>query len=490
MKPARRSAERLQQRRLLNGALAKPDPKSGVEGQASRDSALGTAARCLARAGWALALLTAGCSGGPREPAPEPHTAANLKAAPSAEAAETEPKPSVNDPFAGTLQEVAAARGLAIRAPVRGLRVTRAEMLDEVEGEIEREVPAHALEATREILVSLGLAPIDFDYATSIRRVMTAKLAGFYQPRTKTMYLAQDLPAMEQIITLNHELVHALQDQHFGLGDRLRYREDAGDEQAALHALAEGDATSLMLDLMVRPQGKNALDIQGDILEGSESLPPEAGEVPGVIVRSIIAPYRDGLEFVHWLRRRGGWAAVTAAWARPPVSTEQVIHPEKYQRGEAPLVVEVPAPPGAGWRATYHDVMGEQGLRAVLEEWRSPAAAAQAASGWGGDRVAVYSLDDQRAVAWRMRSDDDASARRLVSALDQGFFKAKPPSAPSGLGGVATKRCQARALGALALASKGRDVVVVVGAHPVAGTTGKSAGCPSAQRWAARIVGN
>src|SRR5690606_24847389 len=120
-----------------------------------------------------------------------------------------------------------------------------------------------------------------------------------------------------QVITLNHELVHALQDQHFGLGDRLRYRADAGDEQAALHALAEGDATSLMLDLMVRPSGKTALDIQGDIMQGAESLPPEAGEVPGVIVRSIVAPYRDGLEFVHWLRRRSGWAGVTAAWKRP-----------------------------------------------------------------------------------------------------------------------------------------------------------------------------
>lgn len=467
---------------------APQQPPQGVEGLAPAGSTRragepdggspGAALRWLVAATACAWLLNCG---GPAEPGPEPHTAADLDVAASADPAEPPQRPAVRDPFADTLQEVAAARGLAIRAPVRGLRVTRPEMLDEVEREVEREVPAQAIEGTRELVVSLGLAPLDFDYGTAIRRVMTAKLAGFYQPRTKTMYLAQDLPAMEQVVTLNHELVHALQDQHFGLGDRLKYRADAGDEQAALHALAEGDATSLMLDLMVRPSGKTALDIQGDIMEGADSLPEEAGEVPGVIVRSIVAPYRDGLEFVNWIRRRSGWAGVTAAWKRPPVSTEQIIHPEKYLSAEAPLVVALPVGPGAGWQATYHDVMGEQGLRAVLGEWHSAARVNRVSEGWGGDRIVVYASGSQRAVAWQLRWDDDAGAKRLALALDLGFIGSKAPTG---------KGCKERSRGALALAFKGRDVIVVAGAHPVAGAPGVVARCVDAQRWAAAILSN
>lgn len=416
--------------------------------------------------------LVVGCS--PR--AVEPSTGASPIAdgAPIAQSAapiEAEP-PAPHDPFQGTLLEVAAARGLAVKGPVVGRRVNREEMLDEVDREIANEVPKRAIDGTQEILVALNLAPPDFDYGSAIRRVMTAKLAGFYQPRTKTMFLAQDLPVMEQIITLNHELVHALQDQHFDLGAKLDYRDDAGDEQAALHALAEGDATSLMVDLMVRPQGKTALDIPGDILEGAEELPVEAGNVPGIIVRSIVAPYRDGLAFVHYLRNRGGWKAVDAAWKRVPTTTEQIIHPEKYEAAEASFNVEIPAAPGAGWDVTYHDVMGEQSLRVLLEEWLDPRRSAVAASGWGGDRVAVYAKGEERAVAWTLRWDDAAQAGRLETALLDAY-KAKSGQCPKGqMGPIAVQR---------------RDAwLAVVVAPYVRG--GPRQTCAKAKRWASAVL--
>ncbi|MGE0328087.1 MAG: DUF6782 family putative metallopeptidase [Polyangiaceae bacterium] len=401
----------------------------------------------------------------PSPPAPAV-SSATMRSAPES------PQAAPADPFASTLLEVAAARGLAVRGRVIGKRVTRGEMLDEVDREIEKEVPKRALEGTQEILIALNMAPVDFDYGAAIRGVMTAKLAGFYQPRTKTMFLAQDLPVMEQIITLNHELVHALQDQHFDLGARLDYRDDAGDEQAALHALAEGDATSLMVDLMVRPQGKTALDIPGDILEGAEELPPEAGKVPGIIVRSIVAPYRDGLTFVHHQRNRGGWRAVDAAWKRPPRSTEQIIHPEKYASDEAPLHVEIPVVPAAGWDVTYHDVMGEQSVRVVLEEWLDRARSSVAASGWGGDRIAVYGKGAERAVAWLMRWDDPAGAQRLEDALRKGY-RAKAGCAPGQRGALVIRRQDAW-------------VAAVVG--PYTPASKQAPNCGKTAAWARKIL--
>ncbi|MEZ4228676.1 MAG: DUF6782 family putative metallopeptidase [Polyangiaceae bacterium] len=413
------------------------------------------------------------CSGRPPEPmavAPAPTPSASTSATPDAR---TEPPAEPEDPFAGTLAEVAAARGLAVKGKVLGRRVNRKEMLDEVDREIAHEVPRKALEGTQEILIALDLAPPDFDYGAAIRRVMTAKLAGFYQPRTKTMFLAQDLPVMEQIITLNHELVHALQDQHFDLGGKLDYRDDAGDEQAALHALAEGDATSLMLDLMVRPQGKTALDIPGDILAGSEELPPEAGKVPGIIVRSIVAPYRDGLTFVHHQRGRAGWRGVDAVWKRPPVSTEQIIHPEKYASDERPLDVEIPAAPGEGWEIDYHDVMGEQSVRVLLEEWLDHGRSAAAASGWGGDRIAVYSRGERRAVAWGLRWDDEAGAKRLEGALRSAF-------------GANAGRCGKGQRGAIAVHRAGSSLALVVA--PYGSGAQSRQDCATALSWSARIA--
>ena len=76
-------------------------------------------------------------------------------------------------------------------------------------------------------------------------KLLGAQLAGFYDPDEDRMYLAADLGEAERLATLAHELVHALQDQHYQLGRRLKYREGASDQQAALHALAAGQNVRL-----------------------------------------------------------------------------------------------------------------------------------------------------------------------------------------------------------------------------------------------------
>jgi hypothetical protein len=180
-----------------------------------------------------------------------------------------------------------------------------------------------------------------------------------------------------------------------------------------------------------------------------------APDSPPVLVRSLVAPYVDGFAFVQALRRRGGWAAVDAAVRKPPTSTEQVLHPEKFASGEAP--VDVPDPPiaplGEGWKMGFVDVMGEQATRTIFEEWTFRTRARDVAAGWGGDAYAVATRPaagggSEVAVVWHQRADTIGDAAEIAALLGEQFGKT----------------CTVRdGLGPVTWIAKGRDVVLVAG---------------------------
>jgi hypothetical protein len=364
-------------------------------------------------------------------------------------------------------------------------------MAAQVRATIEREVPAAAVVDEGEVLVALGVAPPGFDYMRATVALMSSELAGYYDPATKTMYLASDLPSTERFATLSHELVHALQDQHYDLGKLLAYQADQSDAQGALHALAEGDATSAMLDQMLASKEAKATDLSDELIgiqvRAAAQFTAKAGDVPEILRRSMIAPYIDGILFVHFLRRRAGWAEVDRIWKAPPESTEQLLHPEKLLAHEAPETIAVPAAPDAAWpAASYTDVMGEQSVRLLVEEWLPRVPAAEAASDWSGDRVAVFRAGSRAAVGWHLRYDTRAAATRVAGALMRGVETQSPPGKRA-----ATPRCAERsAVGPLLVAQRDRDIAVVAGPYERVGVATRSAAtCTQAAAWATRILG-
>ena len=442
----------------------------------------------------ALTAMVVGCA-----PAPS-GSSADTPAAPPAAAPAPAPAAPAREEQAGvdTASEVVTAaigvvsraRELAVKGPVRGVALSRAEMAARVKTTIEKEVPPEVMTAQAEMLIALGTAPPDFDYGQAIVTLMSAQLAGYYEPSTKTMYLASDLGAAEREATLAHELVHALQDQHYNLENLVRYRPDQSDVQSAAHALAEGDATSAMFDQMLVSRGMKATDLSEDLVglqvRAAATFGTSGPGVPDVLKRSLVSPYVDGIEFVHFLRRKGGWGAVNAAWAKPPVSTEQLLHPEKYLAGELPVAVSVPPPPeGATGEPGYTDVLGEQSLRLLLEEWMPRSTAVAASTGWAGDRLGVWKFGDRVAVAWHLVSDDVASATRSEAALLRGVAAQHDPGAKG-----AAAPCAARAgLGPLLVRRKGREVAVIAGPYQRQKAVTKAAStCEAAAAWADRIL--
>ena len=449
-----------------------------------------------------MACASAGGTAG-RRPAAEGHSQPVGKAEPvavDAGAQQSARQSRAHDRIAAqavaqVLAAAASVRGLAAKAPVRSRVISRREMFEHVKARLLADIPPHVAAGTEELLFALGVVATDFDYHASMVKLLGAQLAGFYDPDEDRMYLAADLGEDERLATLAHELVHALQDQHYQLGQRLKYREGASDQQAALHALAEGDATSAMAELTLGGHGNVTLEVVENKLSASmrESLESSAAtaDLPAILMRAVLSAYVDGLALVHWARRRGGWKAVDEVWRQVPQSTEQVLHPDKLLLHEAPEAVAVPpAPSGGKWKLLYQDVMGELSVRLVLEEWVPKGAAVRGASDWAGDRIAVYRNGEQYAIAWHVRYDTEEAAERGAAGLATGVVAQRagndlpPAGAP---GGPACRERTER--GPLGMVRKGRAVVLVAGPYQRSGATATSRGdCSGALNWGAAIL--
>jgi hypothetical protein len=469
-----------------------------------------------AAARWAVlaaCLLSSSCAAAPPPMvAPRPGRLQLRDASVPAERAAVAPK-SGGDPdqsataeqeVARALKYVAALRELAPLASVKGRVISRDEMVAFVERDLDTEIPPAVVTASGEILFALGTVPASFDYRRGLLDVMRAELLGFYEPHQKTMFIGADLRGQELDATLWHELVHALQDQHYGLEKLLTFSSDAGDWQSAVHALAEGDATSAMMDAMFAPKGAKAPDLPDSVMDLQSALSAgTVGQVPAIIKRSVVAPYVDGLSFVNSLRRRGGWAAVDAAWQRLPTSTEQVLHLDKYDANEGSTVLPALDPPSPSLaHTTYSDIYGEETLRVLFEEWMPARAAHDAAAGWDGDRVASFSDGAVTAVAWTVRYDTDAAAVRGLHAFARGVLAPEDQGVDSRgrlaefVSGADAERasqagqvCRERhTRGPFAVLRRGRDLVVTLGPFRRNSDSAASEGdCAGALKWAAAL---
>jgi hypothetical protein len=451
------------------------------------------------------ALLLAACaSPSATKPAPARQPTESKAPATAAAAPTTASDEYAQGLVSEALAHVSKLRQLPAKANVRGRVITRDDMVKFVRREIDEEVPPEVVAASTEILFALNTVPAGFDYKESLLELMKAQLAGFYVPREKTMFLGGDLGEPELQATLWHELVHALQDQYYNLDKALDWAPDKSDSLSAVHALAEGDATSAMIDAIYAERGMKATDIPDSLMNAQGALAIDVStQVPGIIKRSLIAAYFDGLAFVNALRRAGGWQAVDAAWQKPPTSTEQLLHVDKFLKGEAPEAVSIPSALSGGPQTiALHDIYGEQTLRILFEEWMPARTARECAEQWAGDRIALFSDGKRMAVGWRIRFDTEAAAKRALVAFARGALSAEDPKpgangrlaevAPLPLAEKAAhagQLCHERhTRGPFAAVLRGREVTITLGPYERTGAVVRSAGnCGQALGWATKI---
>ncbi len=325
------------------------------------------------------------------------------------------------------LKKVAARRELEATGEVVSATISRKTIISQIKEHVGREIPRVAIDREGSVMKLLALIPQDLDYEKETFALLEAQIAGYYEPADKHMYLASDLGEKDAAATLAHELVHALQDQHFDLGARSKYTAGQSDRSLATSCLAEGDAMSAMFDVMFGA-GK-ALEMPPGVfpklVEAGLSTGPGAS-APPAMKRSLVAPYSFGTEFVHALRRQGGFALVDEAWKNPPMTTEQILHPEKWKKHEPALGVAKYVPP-SDFTVEDEDSGGELSLRIALEEWIGTKDGPAFAVGWGGDHTEYVKRGDEVFLTWQLRFDSakGAPAKKLEKALSAAWAQKK-----------------------------------------------------------------
>ena len=311
--------------------------------------------------------------------------------------------------------EVAAAGGVPFRSDVPVEYMTRAELSRYLKEVLDSEYPPARAEADQRTLVAFDLLPRDGDLRALRARILEENIVGFYdeRPGKKRLYAVSEqrtLTPANQLI-LSHELRHALQDQYADLHDMLPSSVgDFDDRRLAFLSVLEGDATLVMERFMVRRLTGG--DQAEDVPDFSLPVPPMPN-VPPVLRDQLLLPYFAGRDFAQALHRKGGWEALKQAWGRPPESTEQVLHPEKYDAREAPRPVDLSYAP-RGERVLNEGVLGEVLVRTFLGE----GAPEQASAGWGGDRYRVWDVSGKTLLVWRSVWDEPADVRQFLAAAE------------------------------------------------------------------------
>ncbi len=290
-------------------------------------------------------------------------------------------------------QQTSQLRGLPLKKDVPFLEMPEEAVRFQLMQEFGEEMPAEEMEADEKLLVALGLFPEDKSLEKVMTDVYTEQIAGTYDSELEqiTIVAGKDgTGAAMDKLTTSHEVTHALQDQNFDLDKAPLDNEDYnGDNDLAVTSLVEGDA---MLSMYLYAQEYvTATELREMMNEEVES--EQLDSAPLYLRRSILFPYDEGFSFVQELAG-GGLEFVNFALSDPPLSTEQIIHPEKYmETRDNPRAVPVPdisASLGEGWKKINEDCMGEFDVDVWFEQFFGEDGRPEVGEGWGGNTIQYY----------------------------------------------------------------------------------------------------
>jgi hypothetical protein len=353
------------------------------------------AASCTSTGGSAPTSPQATVPVSPEQPSPAPNGPGSAAAALQALCPKTRlPSPSgvppegrVPAPVAAVERAVEQMRGLKFIHPVIPDAVTHEQLVKGLLKSFDTSYPKALYDRRSRAWQTIGVIP----QGTSIRHALesfgSSAVIGYYDTLTgKLVFIGTKDPTPYERDTLAHELTHAIDDQHFGLERLDRLGATCQDEaSAASVAVVEGNATYIQLQyvrqfLTPDEQVQFLQEVNASASGGSP-----AG-IPPFILQLQQWSYTQGLQFITALVADGGEKAVDHALTVLPVSTEQIIHPERYPN-DVPTPVDVPdlGPKlGPGWTDLDVEGIGEEWLSLALALRLSGSEAASAAAGWDG----------------------------------------------------------------------------------------------------------
>lgn len=286
--------------------------------------------------------------------------------------------------------------------------------------------------------VALGFLP---KAALGRGRMLTLSdvgIAGAYDAETKKIVVVNDLEVGgRDDRTLAHEVGHLLDDSRYDLAKLCLAARGNSDRGLAVRALIEGSAMATAADYTLL---ETYDDFEGSIggmiaSRTTTELESEMGlygrvsrpgmrllfATPRHVRERIVFPYARGIQLARHLRVLGGTAAIDEAFANPPLSTEQILHPAKLlESRDDPVEISI----GDRWlpkdaAVVVEDTLGEFGLRQLLRTRLRPREAAEGALDWGGDRYRVVAVGGRDVVLLHTEWDTEKAASRFAATLSR-----------------------------------------------------------------------
>jgi hypothetical protein len=316
--------------------------------------------------------------------------------------------------------QVIAIRGLDPTASISRTLLSPDDLRENVINDFLADYTPEDAALDAKVLATLGLLPAGFDLIDFYLELYSEQIAGYYDDEVQSMYVVQgEAFTGSERSTYAHEYVHVLQDQVFDFDPGMNYNDDSceadSERCAGIQALIEGDATLTELNWFQQFASEQDLQDILDFYNNYES--PVYDSAPDYMQQDFMFPYVKGQAFVQNLYDNGGYSAVDAAFTKVPVSTEQILHPEKYP-DDKPIPVDLPDLTnilGEGWVEVERNVMGEWYTYLILSHGYDASFridgedAEKAAAGWGGDTYLVYRNENSDEIVFIMVNQFDTT---------------------------------------------------------------------------------
>lgn len=269
-------------------------------------------------------------------------------------------------------------------------------------------------------LYHFGLIKKDTDLKKLFLNLYSEQIAGFYDNKSRELYVIDNpkLSELESQIVISHELIHAVQDQYFDLTKLLTQNKNQ-DAILARMSLVEGEAMLGSVEYISKTlvaDGLNSLKALTGLFKnpiGSNTNQESLKNTPGFIIEQMMFPYTSGMKFASFVKEHyNGWDNFSQVYKSPPLSTEQIIHPEKYIAGEKPIEVKINEKIINDKNFTFlkKDTFGEFFLYNYFLEYLDENESEKASYGWGGDISALYADKNNNSIfiyksAWDSQKD-------------------------------------------------------------------------------------
>lgn len=328
-------------------------------------------------------------------------------------ACDRKPMPKAGDlqgEVTALLPKVEEAAGLTFKQPPKVATQTQEQVQAFLIAQFARPAVRKDLDAKIGVWKRLGVIADSVDVVGLLTKLLTEQVVGFYDPKSKTLYVVDGRAGVERETVIRHELTHALQDQYVNL-DSIQNQLGDDDAVEAAQAVFEGHATLLMVGNAARTI---AWDKARESIREAREGNPVFSAAPAFVAEGLLFPYIGGAEFVRNVMGDGATSAQLLAAL--PTSTSQVLHKERWgAKGNPAERVRFTV---AGGTEAYANSFGEFEVRLALAELLGDVAKASAAArGIDGDRYAVVNTGAGDALVWVAAWDTPLDAEEYAEAM-------------------------------------------------------------------------